>query len=295
MNDSPDQLSSNRNWDSAARSSSALASSFADSKNDINCSLGERVTPASKKDPLERNRAVDRNGNALPESFCCPLTMKVMKDPVVDLEGNTFERAAILDWLTINGTNPLSRKALAAKDLVPNQALRGAILHAMGPDFGGITQGKVSVSTSRSDSDFQGSSETSDESFREVIGRYLVEIGSSLGQRLCVNSQGVCAFLHGRFTVVIEVPEAVGSFFIYSPLQNISIVMNAAELKNKALELNYLQQETRGGCLSIDPINKDLIFSYTDKVRSVRGSADFRTILENFLDTASRLFREINI
>jgi U-box domain len=32
-------------------------------------------------------------------SFYCPLTSQVMRDPVVDADGNTYERAAITEWI----------------------------------------------------------------------------------------------------------------------------------------------------------------------------------------------------
>ena len=59
---------------------------------------------------------------------------------------------------------------------------------------------------------------------------------------------------------------------------------------NKMLQLNHLQQETRGGCLSIDPTaTKPVpVFSYTDRVDEI-DATDFRNILENFIDNAMKL------
>lgn len=50
-----------------------------------------------------------------------------MTDPVVDPEGNTYEREAIMDWLSKNSTSPITRTPLRASQLVPNRALRAAI------------------------------------------------------------------------------------------------------------------------------------------------------------------------
>jgi len=44
-----------------------------------------------------------------PPSFYCPLTMNLMKDPVQDREGNTYERFAIEQWLQSNPTSPITR------------------------------------------------------------------------------------------------------------------------------------------------------------------------------------------
>jgi hypothetical protein len=38
-----------------------------------------------------------------------------MKDPVVTVDGFTFERKGISEWLKRNNTNPLTNKPLASK------------------------------------------------------------------------------------------------------------------------------------------------------------------------------------
>ena len=67
---------------------------------------------------------------ALPsmEDLCiCPLTQVLMTDPVVDPEGNSYERSAILDWLGRNPTSPITRTPLEASSLVTNRFLRDVI------------------------------------------------------------------------------------------------------------------------------------------------------------------------
>ncbi|KAH8072496.1 pyrophosphatase [Aureococcus anophagefferens] len=63
-----------------------------------------------------------------PDHFACPLTFELMVDPVVDpTSGTTYEKAAIVEWLTKNATSPVSGAALRPSQLVPNLALRNAI------------------------------------------------------------------------------------------------------------------------------------------------------------------------
>ena len=50
-----------------------------------------------------------------------------MTDPVIDKDGNSYERAAIEEWIRQNGNSPITRNALSLTDLVPNRALRDAI------------------------------------------------------------------------------------------------------------------------------------------------------------------------
>ena len=63
----------------------------------------------------------------VPKSFFCPITSMVMRDPVVDLEGNTYERSAIEEWLSQNSTSPVTRQPLRVDQLNPNRALKDAI------------------------------------------------------------------------------------------------------------------------------------------------------------------------
>jgi hypothetical protein len=50
-----------------------------------------------------------------------------MVDPVIDPDGNSYERHAIEDWIRRSGTSPITRTALSINDLLPNQALKTAI------------------------------------------------------------------------------------------------------------------------------------------------------------------------
>jgi hypothetical protein len=59
--------------------------------------------------------------------FFCPITHELMIDPVIDPDGNSYERRAIEDWLQQNGTSPITRTYLSAADLRPNRALKQAI------------------------------------------------------------------------------------------------------------------------------------------------------------------------
>lgn len=59
--------------------------------------------------------------------FICPITGELMTDPVVDNEGNSYERSAIEDWLSRSQTSPITRNALNATQLTTNRALKNMI------------------------------------------------------------------------------------------------------------------------------------------------------------------------
>ncbi|CAF2367157.1 unnamed protein product [Rotaria sp. Silwood2] len=63
----------------------------------------------------------------IPSSFLCPITHELMTDPVIDPDGNSYERSAIEDWLRQHSTSPITRTTLHLNDLRPNRALRESI------------------------------------------------------------------------------------------------------------------------------------------------------------------------
>jgi hypothetical protein len=51
-----------------------------------------------------------------------------MKDPVVAMDGHTYERSSITKWFASHGTSPKTNEELTRKKLVPNHALRAMII-----------------------------------------------------------------------------------------------------------------------------------------------------------------------
>ena len=131
---------------------------------------------------------------------------------------------------------------------------------------------------------------TPSESSRRSIGLILKEISSAVGKNFQLNDQGVCSFIYDSFTIVVEVPESGTFFVVYTTLCELKDGTDPEKKKDQALKLNYLQQETKGGCLSLDSTSAKIYFSYTDKVHGITAP-DFRDILENFIETTMALHR----
>ena len=64
---------------------------------------------------------------AVPNEFMCPITMVLMKDPVLATDGFTYEKEAIEQWLRSNTKSPMTREPMRLDGLRPNRALRDAI------------------------------------------------------------------------------------------------------------------------------------------------------------------------
>ena len=60
----------------------------------------------------------------VPHAYICGITQEVMVDPVVDPDGNSYERAAIEAWLAQKAESPITRQPLSAAQLAPNRALK---------------------------------------------------------------------------------------------------------------------------------------------------------------------------
>lgn len=59
----------------------------------------------------------------LNDAFYCPITYNLMHQPVIDPEGNTFERVAVENWIRMNQSSPITRADLGIDQLYPNMAL----------------------------------------------------------------------------------------------------------------------------------------------------------------------------
>ena len=52
------------------------------------------------------------SGN-IPNEFLCPISLEIMRDPVICKDGHTYERAVILKWLETNSVSPLTRTPIS--------------------------------------------------------------------------------------------------------------------------------------------------------------------------------------
>ena len=60
----------------------------------------------------------------VPDDFICPLTLEIMRHPLMTREGKSFERQAILTWIQDNDNScPLTRQPLTPRGLVRNRSL----------------------------------------------------------------------------------------------------------------------------------------------------------------------------
>lgn len=63
----------------------------------------------------------------VPNEFKCPISMEIMKDPVVCEDGHSYERENILNWLERSQTSPMTRQPISKNQLRSNLALKASI------------------------------------------------------------------------------------------------------------------------------------------------------------------------
>ena len=78
----------------------------------------EVVTPRAR--PRTRPGTAQQPPSCIPDEdppawLLCPITQEAMIDPVITVDGFTYEREAIAQWLEKNGTSPLTGEPLPVK------------------------------------------------------------------------------------------------------------------------------------------------------------------------------------
>ncbi|EFJ12670.1 ubiquitin-protein ligase, PUB13 [Selaginella moellendorffii] len=81
------------------------------------------------RNPLSPSPRSDKLSNpAIPEDFRCPISLELMKDPVIVATGQTYERSYIQKWLDAgHKTCPITQQTLPHLVLTPNYVLRSLI------------------------------------------------------------------------------------------------------------------------------------------------------------------------
>mmetsp|Transcript_41305 Transcript_41305/g.61147 ORF Transcript_41305/g.61147 Transcript_41305/m.61147 type:complete len:275 (-) Transcript_41305:83-907(-) len=230
-------------------------------------------------------------------SFICPITQDIMFDPVLDMEGNSFERSALERWLIIspNKVSPVSKQPLSVRFLIPNRSLRDVIHSTMGKEWEEKRRKQIEATLPSPPETTALSPPRSQAKsshhcwYRRVIDYYLDILGNELNiGPLSLNESGVCVFRLASLPVIVEVPTDVGFVFWYSSIVRVDKIPD--EMKDIMLKLNFFQTETRGGCLSMQKLDSktDIIFSYRDRVTEI-NLGDFFNIIYNFVQIALKL------
>ncbi|KAE8722986.1 U-box domain-containing protein 17 [Hibiscus syriacus] len=97
---------------------------FGFEEDELQFSLGNRKKP--RKGLI--TRVIADTFSTVPKDFCCPISLGLMRDPVIISTGQTYDRISIGRWM-VEGhcTCPKTGQMLVHNRLVPNRALRNLI------------------------------------------------------------------------------------------------------------------------------------------------------------------------
>lgn len=79
---------------------------------------------------LEAEQAAGNRQPYEDDYICCPITLEVMRDPVIAADGHTYEREAIDEWLRTTKESPVTGQPMDAQTLIPNLAIKHIINNA---------------------------------------------------------------------------------------------------------------------------------------------------------------------
>jgi hypothetical protein len=269
-------MSSDNNND---QSQKIMTSHFTRSRGRYGSSENDCVKRARKMQPLKRkemesNVVVDQS---VPSGFICPLTLEIMFDPVLDAQGNTFERSALFQWLKHSPTSPVSRQPLNERMVTTNNALRDTIHELMGPAWvlqHNETEEQKQEKRMKGDHCGSGAGNAGKEMsrHRSKIDCFLQNTSKEIGGiELSLNSEGCCALRYDSITIVLDVPENVGVFCLYTKdLIRFITPLNQDQICRRALELNFLQGTTNTSCRRLfflpTQSSKSIHFHYLPRV-----------------------------
>jgi hypothetical protein len=127
------------------------------------------------------------------------------------------------------------------------------------------------------------------QSYRNLLDHYLECIGKDWDMDLRMSHQGICFFQYKHFVIVVEAPKDSASFFIYTCVLRCTSTSTA--VMKRALEMNYLTQETCGCTLGLDPSGEDdnvleITLSYSQPIMGL-NRGELCNVVINFMHTAS--------
>lgn len=70
---------------------------------------------------------IQAKGVEIPNEYLCPITMELMKNPVILEDGQVYEKTAIQRWFVGNNTSPLTKKLVNKSIIIPCHAMRNMI------------------------------------------------------------------------------------------------------------------------------------------------------------------------
>ena len=89
--------------------------------------LDEASGPAQRDGSAAGPAQPEASRSVPPDACYCPISLNIMKDPVIASDGFTYDRESIELWLRDHETSPTTNDVLSTKTLFPNRTLKSLI------------------------------------------------------------------------------------------------------------------------------------------------------------------------
>ena len=163
----------------------------------------------------------------IPNDWLCPITLSVMRDPVIAEDGHSYERSAITEWFQHNNTSPKTNLPLNSTHLVANIALRNTIqeFFAKNPIVTPVqsvyNDSPLTLTAQKSDTHIHIRVETTDEPTRKPIDLIaIVDNSGSMGE--VADAEAAESFGYTRMDLVKHTIRTMAS--VLQPQDTLSIV-----------------------------------------------------------------------
>ncbi|KXZ50917.1 hypothetical protein GPECTOR_14g163 [Gonium pectorale] len=70
--------------------------------------------------PVRVSQELQEEAESAPKHLLCPITHHILTEPAVTVTGATYERSAIVEWLSKAGRDPLTGHVLSTEEVFPN-------------------------------------------------------------------------------------------------------------------------------------------------------------------------------
>lgn len=127
---------------------------------------------------------------------------------------------------------------------------------------------------------------------RKIMNAILKYVGQKVHKELSLCNKGVCYFQCNQFMIMVEVPENSESVFLYSMVFGLRRKDNRTAILETCMQLNYMQQLTRGSTLGLNGDEVNLCYSCS--VSSLTRDS-FVEALENFIVTALQVNEQLEL
>ena len=96
--------------------------------------MDDKPTDSQEVNQDKKNLSIEITPQSLleePPKFMCPIGLYLMVDPVIDANGDTYDRKSIEKWFEKSQKSPLTNEVLSNKNLIPNNDLKSDVMEYM--------------------------------------------------------------------------------------------------------------------------------------------------------------------